>query len=591
MRTRRFEVSRRVRTRLVAFAGCALLVAGGCATVPEESLPQPVPGEQPAPDSGPVYQPKKNAAPRDVVRGFVEAGAHAANNHHAARQYLSKRAGREWRSDAGPVIIEDTFTTVPAVEQDQPKNPNERIIMLRGNNVGQLGPDRSFTPKLGHYEMPLKLRRQPDGQWRIANPPDGTIITSTDFHASYFMVRLYFFDPGANVLVPDLRYVVGHPRADVPRQVIDLLLAGPSNGMTGAVKSMIDEDVTTATNVTEAPDGALVVPLTGIGDADDETKKRVAAQVVLALQTVTPSRIRLLSDGESLIPGHRDLRPGDLPSYNVTAAPATDLPGLVTDDGQVRSLGDGSPVSGPAGSGAYGVESAAQSIDGNELAVVENAGNARRLRVGPLQGSMQTVELKARTLTRPTWRPVLGGAEASTEVWTVADGKRVVRAVQVASGKWEPALVNSSELDSFGPITELRLSRDGTRVAAVAGGKLVVAGVARDSQGSVTLRAPRQLQPDELTNVVSVDWLNQDTLVAATELSSMPVVKLPVDGLKLDPFDGSNLVPPMRQVTAAPGRPIVAVDANGMSKASDVGEVWRQHEANRGPDAWPFYPG
>lgn len=589
MNPRRIEVSRRIGLRLVALIAGAALVAGGCATVPEESLPQPLTDLEPS--SAPVNQPKKGASPRDVVRGFVEAGAHALNNHHAARQYLGKQAAREWRSDSGPLIIEDTFSTVPAVDKDQPKNPNERIIMLRGQNVGQLGPDSAFNPKLGPYEMPLKLRRQPDGQWRISNPPDGTIIKASDFNASYFMVRLYFFNPDSNVLVPDPRYVVANPRADVPRQVIDLLLAGPSNAMDGAVHSMLDENATTSTNVTETPDGALVVPLTGLGEQDDQTKQRIAAQVVLALQTVTPSRIRLLSDGASLIPGHRDLRPGDLPSYNVTAAPATDLPGLTLDEGQIRSLASGSAVPGPAGAGSYPAESAAQSIDGDQLALVERYARGQRLRVGPLQGSLQQVELPARTLTRPTWRPVLGSGEASTEVWTVADGNRVVRVVQLATGQWESALVNASELVPFGPITELRLSRDGTRVAAVAGGRLVVAGVVRDSQGSVTLRAPRLLQPKDLVNVVSVDWLNQDTLVAATGLTSMPVVKLPVDGMKLDPFDGSNLVPPMRQVTAAPGRPVVAVDANGMSMASDIGEVWRQHPGNRGADAWPFYPG
>ncbi|TCP49222.1 sporulation and spore germination protein [Tamaricihabitans halophyticus] len=583
----------RVPRRLLAvLLGGVLFASTACSTIPDESLPQPVGNADSAArtEPDPVDQPKEDLPARDIVRGFVEASGAPNNNHAAARVYLSERAGSEWRAGSGPVIIEDTFSTVPAVDEDQPSDPNEQIIMLRGTNVGKLGADGAFTPRVGSYEEPVTLRRQQDGQWRMVDPPEETVTTLSKFNSNYFNIRLYFYDPDINVLVPDLRYVISEPTVDRPRRVIDLLLDGPSNAMNGAVRSMLPDGATTSTTVTDSQDGALVVPLSGLGELPEETKRLLAAQVVLTLQPVTPSRIRLLSDGAPLVEGKQDWRPGDV-QVPSSAAPAADLPGLALVDRQLTSLSTGEVVPGPAGEGAYPMTSAAQSADGNRLAIVERVGNGARLRIGPLEGQLSMVDLRARSMTRPTWRPTLGSGEASTEVWTVVDGKQVVRAREQPNGVWGTSLVNATDLNAFGPITELRLSPDGTRVAAVAGGKLVVAGVDRDDQGAVNLGSPRQLQPEKLSHVVGADWLRQDTLVAATSLNSMPVVKLPVDGLRLDTFDSSNLTPPMRGITAAPGRPVVAVDAGGMSMASDTGEVWRPHSYDMGAEAIPFYPG
>jgi len=69
-----------------------------------------------------------------------------------------------------------------------------------------------------------------------------------------------------------------------------------------------------------------------------------------------------------------------------------------------------------------------------------------------------------------------------------------------------------------------------------------------------------------------------------------PVVKVPIDGLRLDTFNSSNLTPPVHAITAAPGRPVVVADAGGLWTASDVGEVWRP-QVHTFSKSSPFYPG
>lgn len=578
------------RVSVFAALTAGLLVIAGCANVPKEDRAQAVTADRASQPTSEVPQPAKDIDALTVVRDFVHASARSRGDNAAARVYLDEAARENWRPDKGITILEDTFGTVYGPAEQQSADPNERLVTLRGTNVGKLGPDGAFIPVHSPYELPVRVRRQADGQWRMMDPPSNVVITESDFTATYFRVPVFFFAPDSNALVPDLRYVVAKPQAGLPGRVVDLLLSGPSDGLVGAVRNPLGEQAGTETNVKAMADGALAVPLTGVEERSSGVKQLIATQIVLSLQSVSTNRVRLLSDGSPLVEGHRDWRPSDLPSYEALASPSSELPGLVTVGGRVRSLADGSPVRGPAGSGAYEVVSAAQSIDGARLAIVESAERGVRLRVGDYGAAQQTVDLSGGTMTRPTWRPARSDSGESGEVWTVVDNAQVVRVLRMPNGKWAPQAVNATEVSAVGPISQLRLSRDGVRAAVVAGGQLVIASVVRDAD-SVTLRAPRVLQGGALRDVVDVDWASQDTVVAATSSASLPVARLPLDGLRMDAFNSSNLTAPVHQITAAPSRSTVVADAGGLWTASNVGEVWRPHPASQSASADPFYPG
>lgn len=647
--------ARRGRIRPWAALSLAAVLASGCAAIPAESQPEALPQQQRGQQTEAVPEPAPGLDPLSVVREFVEASAEPASDYAAARAYLSKRKREQWQPDQSVAVIEDEFSTVfggadgsrppatsppgadpgerrdgrgggeptrtddsgdedrerssptpptppaasiPSAGPDGPVSgepttsaaPDEQIVTVRGGHVGRLAADSSFIPADDAVEQNVRLRKE-SGEWRIVDPPQSVLITVSDFEETYFRVPVYFFAPESNVLVPDLRYVVASPQSGLPARVVDLLLAGPSDGLTGAVRNPLGDNASLATNVTTTRDGALAVPLTGVAEKSGNDKELIAAQVVRSLQTVTTSRVRLLSNGSALVQDHRDWRPGELPSYQAAATPSSDLPGLMVAGGQVHSLANGAPIPGPAGSGRN-VRSAAQSLGGDQLAVVERANQGVRLRVGPYGSQGQAVELDANRMTRPTWVPATSRSEQSREVWTVTGGERVVQVVTDAEGRWVTQSVNSSEITPIGSIDALRLSRDGARAAMIIGGKVVVAAVVRDddSRASVALRAPRVLQGDELDDAVALDWKGQDALVVATQSESSPVVRVPLDGLRIDQFNSSNLIAPMRAITAAPGRPTVVADATGMWTASDLGDVWRPHD-QRSSSALPFYPG
>ena len=563
------------------------LLAAGCANIPEVSTPHAVRDDKEEPNST-VDGPTKGLDAFDLVREFI----HRSGNPEAAAMYLTDKGKQGWNGEAAPTIILDTFDTVPvrtpSVEEDPGAVSDDvETVVLEVTPVGRLGPDHAFVPTIDDEEYQVTVRKQ-GGEWRIDSPPPTMFVPESDFKASYRAVTVYYFDRDLRLTVPDLRYVAAEPVTGLPARVINVLLSGPSDTMRRSVNSPL-EGIGTRTNVVPDPDGTLVVDLKELGDKSTEQREQIATQIVLSLQSVTSSRLRLRADGQDLIPGRRDWRLGDLKVYDAPTKPDSDQPGLVAANGRLTSLHDGKPINGPAGDGEYDVISAGQSIDGGQLAVVVRTEAGPRLRIGPANGPMQLVNLEAKTMSRPTWLLSTSNEVPTKEVWTVADGD-VVRVVRMADGSWKALQVNSSELTDFGLITELRLSRDGTRAAAVARGRLVVASVVRDKD-SVSLRIPRRLQPINVVQAVGVDWLSQDTLVVATKQGALPVASLSVDGLKLDPFDRNNLQLPIKSIAAAPDRDVIVTDSAAVSSVPGVGQLWRQHPHGVGPNAIPFYPG
>ncbi|WP_053723282.1 LpqB family beta-propeller domain-containing protein [Saccharothrix sp. NRRL B-16348] len=568
----------------------AVLVAAGCAAIPTETSPIAVNPSVGNASEAAAPKPINDIDPLTLVREFVNASANPEGDYAAAKAYLTEDAKKAWNTKGTPTIIDTTFNTVPTpgVTTDD----KHRIVLLQGRNVGRLQlEDNSFIQLIGPLDTPIGIERDAEDQWRISAPPDGIYVPLGGFQQNYRRVTLFFYSPDFSVLVPDPRWVVIAPSTSIPSRVTSLLLKGPSVGMRGALATAVPNGAAQRKNTSEADDGALEVDLTKVGDITLQVGKQIAAQVVKSLAGVTSSRIRLLVEGQSISNEQHEWRPADVQTGEELTTPNADLTGMLVGNGRVKQI-NGDPAPGPAGAGDYQVLSAAQSLDGSRLAVVSRvAGDAVRLRVGPVQEQLPEVDLRASTLTRPTW--LLSGrqGEPATEVWTVADGANVVRVIKTDSG-WTANAVNASELAELGRITELRLSRDGTRVAAVVDGKLVVAAVVGGQDSAVSLRSPRHLQPSQLgTSALALDWLAQDVLVVSTSLAAWPIAKVNIDGVRVERYNTSNLTVPVASVTAAPGRNVLAVDQSGLWSANDVGDVWRASTTKVDAGTQAFYPG
>ncbi|SDN87416.1 LpqB family beta-propeller domain-containing protein [Lentzea jiangxiensis] len=568
-----------------------LVTLTGCAAIPTNTQPKPIgPKDSKGADAPDAPEPRQNIDPFMLVRDFIDATSNPDGDYAAARAFLTPEAAKKWDTK-NPTIIETGFSTVPSSQAPQEK---AQTVLLQGKYVGRLGSDNAFVPQLGDFQKAVKVERNADNQWRISEPPPGVYMPQSLFNNAYRRITLYFYNPEFTVLVPDPRYVVIPPVTSIPTRVTELLVKGPGDAVRDTLVSALGSDADKFSDTKESDDGALEVNLTNVGkDLTPEKRKQIVAQVVKSFSGITSSRVRVLVEGQQILPDQRDYRPSDVSATAGESLLAlnANLQGMLVVDGSIRSLTDGNPIKGPAGAGTYGAVSAAQSLDGSRLAVVSRSGGGVRLRVGELEQDLSEVDLPATTLSRPTWLLSTGPKEPGIEVWTAVDGKSVARLTRSDNGSWTAKGVNITDIEPFGSISELRLSRDGTRAALVIAGKLYVASVVRDNQ-DVSLRAPRQLQPSTLGSAVqSIDWLSQDVLAVSSSLPSWPVTKVYTDGYRMDRYSQSNLTVPVGSVASAPARQVQVVDPSGLWSASDITDVWKSSGIRVPPGSLVFYPG
>ncbi|HEV7471433.1 MAG TPA: LpqB family beta-propeller domain-containing protein [Pseudonocardia sp.] len=578
----------RLRSRLAAVVCLvlALLVAAGCASVPDESTVQVLrkvtDGDAPGLPAGPAA----GSNPLDLVRGYVYASGSTVDRHGAARRFLTPAAAGAWNDGVSLTILDEQFDTVYPPTPTS-KDPDVATVRIRGSRVGTVTAAGAFEPAESPVETDVTVVRQ-EGQWRIDRLPDGVVVRLSDFRANTRSLKAYFVDPVRRVTVADLRYLPAVPAQALPSRAVDMLLAGPSAALQGAAESAIPRGARLRSNVGETPDGAVIVDFTQLGDLDEQTRRLLAAQLVLTLAEINVPRVRLLVDGAPLLDGGAELTRENVVAMVGEVQPSADVAGFVVSGGRVRNLTGpqaGVPLAGQAGNGAYDVAQAAVTPDGRRIAAVARDGNRQRLLLGPTDGELQSVQLSAPTLTRPTWTPTGG------EVWTVLGNTVVARVVVDENGSVRTGQVNTADLAASGPIQDLRLSRDGLRVAAVVGGRLVTAAVERTSDGEVAIRNVRRLRASDLGDVVSVDWRAAESLIVVGTRAARPVSLVSSDGLTLQFVPSSNLTPPLHAVAAASSRALLVADQGGVW-SYDGGELntWRQVVGGV-PDAVPLYPG
>lgn len=569
--------------RLVAATAAAVLAGGllaGCAAIPESSPIEVVGPRVSDTQEAPVAAPRDGLDPLSVVRAFIEASASQANRRAAARAYLTEQAKATWNDSAPMVVIDDTFATVYATSSGDSGSEDFREVLLRGQQLGQFGGDGAFVSNRATITPIIGLARE-NGQWRISQPPVTLHLRYVDFRTKYRSIGVKFVDPSRDTLVTDRRWVPSQPSANWPSRAVDLLLGGPSAAVKDAVVNLVDGAVL-HTNVVLGEDDVLTVDLTRLPEFSDRQRRLAAAQIVGSVREVV-QRVRIFADGAPLVPNKPEWSVSDLLPFTQDDSVKPDLHALAVEGGRVVRVDESTGIDGPAGNGGLAVSSAAQSADGALFAFVVREGTVPRLYVGPATAP-QPVALQAASMTGPTWR-----RGAAAEVWTVINGKDGAGVLRADSGELLPFGVDLSELSVKGRITQLRLSRDGVRVAAVVDGALYVA-IVVGSGPETQVRNPRLLVGPGAVQLADVDWKGPDKVVVATLSKDNPTVyEVGVDGLTWTAFKNTNLTGPVTGIAAAVGRDVYVADQGGLWSAPDTNALW--HSDGFGPGIDPFYPG
>ncbi|MDT5131911.1 MAG: hypothetical protein QOE41_1222 [Mycobacterium sp.] len=587
-------------TRIVAMLAAVLAVVllAGCAGVPSSSAPRAI-GTVERPPAPSLPKPSPGMDPDVLLREFLKATADPANRHLAARQFLTESASRGW-DDAGSALLIDDVVFVETRSADRVS------VNMRADMLGSLSDMGVFETAGGALPDPgaIELVKTPGG-WRIDRLPNGVFLDWQQFQETYKRHNLYFADPTGKTVVPDPRYVAVSDPDQLATELVSKLIAGPRPEMANAVRNMLGAPLRLRGPVTRADGGktgigrgygGARVDLENLTTTDPHSRQLLAAQLIwtFARAGITGPYV-ISADGAAL-----DDRFAD--GWQASDVAATD-PGAA--DGAaagVHALIGGSLVSvdgqtAPRVPGSFGQmpnqQSATLSRSGRDLAsVVTLRGGqpdaASSLWVGP-NGGDAVEATDGHTISRPSW-------SLDDAVWVVVDGINVVRVIQeAASGQPARIPVDATAVATKfpGPISELQLSRDGTRAAMVIGGQVILATSEQTPGGEYALTYPRRLGFGLGNSTVSLSWRTGDDIVVSRNDPQHPVSYVNLDGVNSD-GPNRNLRAPVSTVAANPSTVYVA-DQRGVVQLSgsgaDGGQTWIEVRALMVPGAVPVLSG
>lgn len=540
-----------MRARLVGLVAVSALLTG-CVQMPMSGpvVESEVTGD--ADDApGISYDPRPpqdGAPPADIVEGFLEAMQATPIGTTVARKFLSREAAETW-------VPEKQIITYS--ELGEPSAGTEvRMALTDVNRYDGRGAWERTQPRAG---LTLGLVEE-DGEWRIDDVPDALIVPETWFGDWYERASLYYFDPSAEVLVPEPVFA---PRGDqFASSLVRGLVTQPTAEATDVVRTYFPPGTTQGLSV-PIVSGIARVALSGDPDAvDDDTADRMRAQLAWTLRQ--DDRINAIE----LSVGGQAFGVTGSPQFGLEFGSGYDPNGpdvsaelFALDRGLVvaGSLSGFEETLGPLGQQDYGLRSIGVSIDGSRVAGVSGGGTS--LLSAPTEapsGEVATLLSGAVDLSAPSW-------DYRGRTWVLDRGRGTARVYLAADGA-------AREVDVPGlsgrRVTKLLVSRDGTRMVAVLRGRtadtVVSARIRHDASGAVTGFTPLTTLPVPLegdARVRDIGWRSPTTVSVLSDITplSQSVRTVSVDGApgEITTTGASRLRGPNRVLVSSPvDRPV-----------------------------------
>lgn len=507
---------RAARNRLRAVASCLALVAlAACSGIPTSG---PVgTGDGAVTEPGPVfllaYGPQDDAAPRDIVQGFLQAGAAGSTDNFAvAREYLTGAVRSSWDPHEQVVVYSSKGTpqiTTPSDAQVHLSYPVEAIVDADG----------VYTESASgaQWESTFDLSKDSQGQWRISGLPDGIVVSEPNFTSVYRSTPIYFPTKDATYLVPEVHWF---PERTIVTAAVSALLAGPSAALRDAVDTGFPAGVTqTVTGVTVDTNGTALVDLSGaLLSADAGHRRLLLAQLDRTLLSLPTVRSVKVSVAGVPMP--------DISAADVRIDPSPTAPLVAIGKDRLETLSGGSMAAVETVGSLAGLDarSPAQSDDGSLKVMLAGAGT---LVLAPPAGGAATtlftgVSLLAPSIDRFGWIWTGSATPGGSVVGVRADG-----ATAGVTADW---LADRT-------IRSIRVSRDGARLAVVSVGTdgvaVDLAAIVRNESGvPVKLDTPVRVG-QSLTDATTVVWVDEANLavLGRTSAATAPTLLLvPVSG-------------------------------------------------------------
>jgi len=544
--------------------------------------------------------PADRATPADIVRGFLAAQADSSDGYAVARSFLAP-AGH-WRAqgsftvyrtaEVGPApgaVLPNAQKPTPSASPVLPPDGTTRQLAAQVALVGALDDLGTYRPLEGR-RMAGFLLQIVSGQWRIAQAPDGLLLTTRDLQRSYQPVRLWWQGLPGGVLVPEIRWLAS-PGAGLSTALVAGLLLGPARSLNPGVRSAIPVGTTLQGSATLEGIDVLVDLSREAATVLGARAQMLFQQLALTLSQVpTATGVRLTVAGQPLP------LPGVAPRVDFNVASSVDpdtavspTPALAFVGGRLARLaapvGRDQPRRPSFGLVGGDLHDPALSLDGTAVAALRSTRAGQQVLLAA--GANPPLLLRAAgPYVSLSWD--LAGELAIATATGVHLRERDGRVLSVTV---DPTSVIGQAEGLPGPIQQVRLARDGVRLALVAGSPgtaHLLMGVLDRHDGGVHLTQLQDLTP-ALHDVTDASWASSTELVAlGRDGVDSPVAlwRLATDGSQLTTSDLRPGVPGAPDaLTAASGSPVLVAAAGIIYE--QVGGGWRRI----GPGSYPAYPG
>ena len=511
------RVPRRGRAvRLLALWLGAVLVLAGCSSIPTvgpvgtASAKQ---GDEQREEA--VFSPEAPTAgstAQEIIRGFMDAGTGAADDYNVARQFLSPLMVDTWSPAEQATVYRSSRVVATA-------DPNLFQIQLEIQSKVDGQGIRNEVPPGSTETIPVRMEKV-QGEWRISDVPDGIMLTLASFPAVFTAHNLYFYSSDYEFWVPDTRWFI--QRAGIAANIVNAMLVGPAPYLRGAVVSAFPAGTVMARDAVPVASGEATVDFAAdsLRDSPDLNRQQMLKQLEQNLRSLNNITSVAMTDGQRPV----DLGKGTGEVKTATADPSAGPTQIAVYQGELAYYDDGpKAIEGVPAVAEYGPRNPAMSVGGATIAFLDSqedtllaTGAGQDVRV-VAEGSRFT----APSIDRKQWIWTAQPSGAGSQVLAIPPGgTRETAAVPAAA--WLEGLA----------VTELRVSRDGTRVLVAANqagrSTVLIAGIVRSPEGvPVSLTAPATLGvPEEAGAVNRAKWASEDTVVAvqAGAQEAVPVI-------------------------------------------------------------------
>ena len=530
-------------------------------------------------------------SPDNIVTGFRFANSDTTQALGVAKAYLVD--GATWQP-SGATVVAESGSTVTDVET----GADTVTVKVIDSQIGQLAADGTYQPSAaGHqieYDYQLTKDPKEDGQWRITNAPPNLVLTVAQIQSSYQTGYVYFLRPDEQMLVP-VQVFLPVSSDQLAQDLLTTLLHGPPVWLKPAVTTALlggtapgPTQINGVTTV-DLPRGAATLPVA--------QRNAIAAQITYTLSNPATraqnfGELRILSGGQPLFNSQQPVlqTATDFPAFDPDALNVNfyysdnshqtrdHLGRLIAGDtGEL----DITPLLAPAVAPRASIDAANQLIAG----VVQGDDGTESLYAGSLLSPKKL--LTGSNFTTPSW-------DSLGNLWTVQQqqSSSAPRVRIAPSGKATlPGTVAAPDLNKS-VIQELKVSRDGTRIAALAVStnvsQVMVGAVAKD--GSI-IESFYPVAPT-LTSVTDFVWASSTKLDI---LDTVPNTNEPGSTSQLWSVDVDGWAPSLTQqnvlttavsIAAAPGQPLVVGTSLNQIEQYSNGQ-WQFI----GSGSAPHYPG